>query len=60
MKNLEKHLESIREEVHAFFEEIDKYIEKGNKSALRRSRVSSTKITKLIKEFRKMTSPSNN
>ena len=41
-------------------EDMDKYMQKGNKTASRRARVASNKLTKLFKEYRRLSAKIDN
>lgn len=54
-KKAVKLLKEIKAEFELFVDEADKAVEKGNASAARRSRKSTSIMTKLFKDYRKAT-----
>lgn len=51
---LEKCVEDINTQIEEFQENAEKQVESGNNSAGRRARKASSSMTKLLKEFRKI------
>lgn len=55
MSKLETKLEMMKEIFEDFCKNANAFLEKGNKTAGKRSRVASSKLDKLTKEWRKET-----
>lgn len=53
MKKIEDLMEELKETFEDLVKEHGKAVEKNNKAAARRARISSNKITKLLKEYRR-------
>lgn len=57
---LEKCVEEINEQIEEFQENAEKQVESGNNAAGRRARKASSSLTKLCKEFRKLSNEAKN
>lgn len=51
---MQKLMNQIKEQIAAFNENADLHVEKGNKAAGGRARKATLELTKLFKEFRKV------